>query len=133
MDAVNPFEVIYRSDKGINAQSTINLLKDILEKNKSSTKIHLICDNARHYKNKEVTVFLKKNPKLIVYHLPPYSPNLNLIERSWRLLRKEKLDLNYYEKYDDFRSGILDFFDNLKNYENQLQSLMTFKFHIRKT
>ena len=133
INAVNPCEIVYRSDKSVNAQSTIELFKDILAKNKYSPKIHLICDNARYYKNKNVTAFIKKNPKLKVHHLPPYSPNLNLIERLWRLLRKEKLDLNYYEKYDDFRSGILDFFDNLKNYENQLQSLMTFKFHIRKT
>ena len=130
INAINPCEIVYRSDKSVNAQSTIELFKDILAKNKYSPKIHLICDNARYYKNKEVTAFIKKNPKLKVHHPPPYSPNLNLIERLWRLLRKEKLDLNYYEKYDDFRSGILDFFDNLKNYENQLQSPMTFKFHI---
>ena len=98
-----------------------------------SLGIHLICDNARYYKNKDVTAFIKNNPKLQIHHLPPYSPNLNLIERLWRLLRKEKLDLNYYEKYDDFTKGVLEFFDDLKNYENQLKSLMTFKFHIPNT
>ena len=133
MNATNPCEVVYRNDKSVNAQSTIKLFKDILAKNRHSPKIHLICDNARYYKNKDVTAFIKDNPKLQIHHPPPYSPNLNLIERLWRLLRKEKLDLNYYEKYDDFTKGVLEFFDDLKNYENQLKPLMTFKFHIPNT
>ena len=76
INAVNPCEIVYRSDKSVNAQLTIELFKDILAKNKYSPKIHLICDNARYYKNKNVTAFIKKNPKLKVHHLPPYSPNL---------------------------------------------------------
>ena len=81
INATNPCEIVYRSDGSVNAQSTIQLFKDILAKNKYSPKIHLICDNARYYKNKEVTAFIKRNPKLKVHHLSPYSLNLNLIER----------------------------------------------------
>ena len=61
--------------------------------------------------------------------LPPYSPNLNLIERLWRFLKKTVLYNRYYEKFKDFRMAVLKFFVNIKSYKSQLQSLMTLNFH----
>jgi len=61
--------------------------------------------------------------------LPPYSsPNLNLIERLWRFLKKIVLYNQYYEKFLDFKVAILNFFENIKQYKLELQSLMTLKF-----
>jgi transposase len=77
-----------------------------------------------------------KKPKAVpgkadraVLFLPPYSPNLNLIERLWRFLKKVVLYNRYYEKFADFRSAILNFFKNIKQYKDELASLMTLKFH----
>jgi transposase len=61
--------------------------------------------------------------------LPPYSPNLNLIERLWRFLKKTALYNIYYEKFADFRKAILNFFKNIKRYKAELASLMTLRFH----
>ncbi|WP_434062172.1 transposase [Candidatus Rhabdochlamydia oedothoracis] len=31
--------------------------------------------------------------------MPPYSPDLNLIERLWRFMNKKVLNNRYYEKF----------------------------------
>ena len=67
--------------------------------------------------------------KIKILFLPPYSPNLNLIERLWRFLKKIVLYNQYYEKFADFRGAILNFFKNIKQYKQELQSLMTLNFH----
>ena len=70
-----------------------------------------------------------QHEKLRIIYLPPYSPNLNLIERLWRLMRKEILSTHYYETFEDFRKSLLKFFDNIDEVEDKLNSLMTWNFH----
>ncbi|MDR1055127.1 MAG: transposase [Prevotellaceae bacterium] len=45
--------------------------------------------------------------------LPPYSPNLNLIERLWRFLRKKVINTHFYRTKKLFRKAIHNFFDNI--------------------
>ena len=92
-------------------------------------KIYLVVDNARYYKCQLVKKYLE-NSRIELMFLPPYSPNLNIIERLWRLLKKEVLYNRYIEKFSDFRKVILEFFENIKDYSSQLESLMTLKFHL---
>ena len=42
--------------------------------------MHIVCENARYYKNKVLTAWLA-DECLVQVFLQPYSPNLNLIER----------------------------------------------------
>ena len=88
-----------------------------------------MCDNARYYKNKLMVRYWKKPKKLKILYLPPYSPNLNWIERLWRLMRSKKLGSEYYEDYKSFKISLIDFFDNIEDYKDELQSLMKWKFH----
>lgn len=71
----------------VNAQSTISLLKKIESKHSEAEVIYTICDNAKYYRSKKVKEYLKGSKVKIVY-LPPYSPNLNLIERLWKYFHK---------------------------------------------
>ncbi|MFZ1454405.1 MAG: transposase, partial [Saprospiraceae bacterium] len=49
----------------------------------------IICKiNSRRYKNKELKEWLK-DTKIEQVFLPPYSPNLNIIERLWKFLKKK--------------------------------------------
>ena len=63
-------------------------------------------------------------------HLPSYSPNLNLIERLWGFFKSEITHNHYYEKFTDFKKACMGFFENIKDYQKELESLMTEKFHI---
>ncbi len=113
----------------INAQSTIELYKKIEEMNKDKDKIYVIIDNATYYKNAALKEYLK-NSKIEQIFLPPYSPNLNLIERLWKFMKKEVINNEYYEKYSVFKQKILEFFDNITRYKKELDSLITYNFQI---
>jgi hypothetical protein len=45
-------------------------------------------------------------------YLPPYSPNLNPIERVWKLLKKEKINSTWYNCFEDFKQGVMNFFNH---------------------
>ena len=66
--------------------------------------IHIILDNARYQKCAIVTEMANQLGVHLVY-IPPYSPNLNLIERYWKHV-KSKLRTKYYDAFDDFQKKI---------------------------
>jgi transposase len=66
--------------------------------------INLILDNARYQKCNAVTELALELGIQLVY-IPPYSPNLNLIERLWKHV-KNKLRTKYYDKFDEFQKNI---------------------------
>jgi len=122
-------EVIVREDKTINAQSTIELYKDIESRNPNMARIYIVNDNARYYKNKVLNEYLETS-RIEQVFLPAYSPNLNLIERLWKFMHKKVINNQYYEKSTEFKEKIMDFFENIGDYKDELDSLMTFKFEL---
>ena len=129
VNASDVSDIIVLEDERINAQSTIKLWQAQHQRHRGKT-IYNICDNARYYHSKVLKEWLKVNPWCKVIYLPPYAPNLNLIERLWKLLRKEVISYHYYQYYSDFRKAVLSFFKNIKNYEKQLTSLLTLNFQV---
>ena len=124
-------DVILREDETINAQSTINLLKEIRTFYPNKKKIYCISDNARYYRCKLVTEFLDTEGQNIEWvFLPPYSPNLNLIERLWKYIRKNAINTVYYEKFDQFRAAVFNLIDDLPNRKNELKSFIGNDFQI---
>jgi transposase len=125
-------QVVIREDEQINAQSTLSLIRQIMLLQVTGT-IYLIADNAKYYRSRLVQEFLEQNPRVKMIFLPPYSPNLNLIERLWLFFKKKRLWNTYYEKYADFKKESMSFFENLHLYREELKSLMTDNFHIIRT
>ena len=72
-------------------------------------KIHIVLDNARYQKCEVVTALAKELAIELIF-LPPYSPNLNLIERLWKFT-KGKLRVKYYDNFTAFK-GTIDFIIN---------------------
>lgn len=61
--------------------------------------------------------------------LPPYSPNLNLIERLWKVVKKQCLYSQYYNKFDKFKQAISDCLENASvRHKDKLNSLLTLNF-----
>jgi transposase len=114
----------------VNSQSTKELYQKAIEKHPEAEKIYIISDNARYYRNTELTIWLQ-NTKIEQIFLPPYSPNLNLIERLWRFLRKKVINTHFYRKKELFRKAIHDFFENIEQYKPELESLLTLNFRLR--
>ena len=104
VQASDPTDVIIEVSETINAQSTKLLYQKIIESNPDKDKIYIISDNARYYRNKELAKWIE-NTKIVQVFLPPYSPNLNLIERLWKFMRKKAIDPIFYRTKEKFREG----------------------------
>ena len=114
----------------ISFQSTQSLIEKIVQKHPFET-IYLIHDNARYYYAKQLREWLEKTyPSVKQVFLPPYSPNLNLIERLWKFLRKEVISYNFFPTFDEFKERVLEFFKDIGKYKKQLSSLLTLNFHV---
>ncbi len=107
-------KVIMQNDERLNADSIIKFFKKIEDGYSSKNKIHLFCDNAKYYKNKKIKEFLKTS-KIKLHFLPPYSPNLNPIERLWKFMKEKVIYNTYYQEFEDFKLAILGFFEGLSN------------------
>lgn len=122
-------DVIAVEHDAVNAQSTIAVW-EAAEKRHPGKQIVHICDNARYYRCKLIEQWLKDHPRTKVKYLPSYSPNLNLIERLWKFMRKEVINSFYYETKEAFRRSILNFFENIGQYYSALTSLLTLNFRV---
>lgn len=112
-----------------NTYITATTVCELLEKlaKMHTIPITLILDNARYQRCEAViSLALKLNIELIF--LPTYSPNLNLIERLWKFVKKKCLNGRYYSTFTDFTKAITDCLDNLPEYEDELKSLLSLKF-----
>jgi transposase len=122
-------KIIVREDTCINADSTLSLIQQIMLL-QISGMIYLIADNAKYYRSKKVREFLEKNQRVKIIFLPPYSPNLNLIERLWLLFKKKRLWNRYYEHYAEFKQECMSFFENIHLYETEMKTLMRDRFQL---
>lgn len=122
-------EVIIRTDDTINTQSTLKLFETLEQKHPNAESIFITLDNAKYYKNGLVYEYLKTS-KIKLLFMPPYSPNLNLIERLWKFMRKTILYNKYYEKFADFKVVVMQFFEKIAQYNDKLSTLLTKNFQI---
>ena len=129
---INTMEVITRSSERINAGSTCTLMREIRRKHPEEKNITLILDNAGYNKAKKVFL-LAKNLGIKIIFLPPYSPNLNPIERLWKFMRKKALANKYYDNFSDWRNAVMGFFRGIRKYRSELETLITDNFHLMGT
>ncbi len=124
-------QVIYVEDERINSQTMIALLQLILA-NQKEGKIHIVLDNARYYHSKLVKDFLANNERICLHFLPPYSPNLNIIERLWHILKKVVVYNKFYLRFQDFSKAVNNFFENKIWLNEEFENCLTDNFQIIK-
>jgi transposase len=106
------YNIVVQEDQTLNSGATIHFFQKIEEAYPNKRKIHLFCDNAPYYRNKAVKQHLKTS-RISLHFLPPYSPNLNPIERLWKWMKERVIYNTYYEYFEDFKEAILGFFATL--------------------
>jgi transposase len=90
--------------------------------------ITLVLDNARYQRNAVVQALANQLGITLLY-LPSYSPNLNLIERLWKFIKRRALYGRYHPTFAQFQAAIQEVLDGLSTtHADQLKSLMTLKF-----
>ncbi len=124
--------VTYESGRA-NGEATIALLSALRERRDQTARgrpIVVICDNASTWRAAAVTEWLDGHRDCRLCFLPPYSPNLNLIERLWKYLRKEVISSFYTPKFSAFADRIRAFFVTIADHKPALQSLLTLRFAV---
>ena len=85
-------------------------------------------DNARYQKCALVDNLAKQLGIELLY-LPSYSPNLNLIERLWKFIKRRSLYGRYHPTFADFQAAIQETLDSLPTtHAEPLKPLMTLNF-----
>ena len=105
-------KILVQEDSMLNGEAIINFFREIERAYPGKKRIHLFCDNARYYRNKAVTKYLQTS-KIRLRFLPPYSPNLNPIERLWKWMKERVIYNTYYPEFDGFKFAVLGFFATL--------------------
>jgi transposase len=115
------------TDATVSAPLVTQLL-DKIRQTHPEVPITLILDNARYQRCKEVAIHAAHQQIELLY-LPAYSPNLNLIERLWKLTKKKCLTNKHYRNFTDFRASIDNCLQRMaKDYRSELKSLLTLNF-----
>ena len=129
--AVDPItlDVIVRQEDTINSAAVIRSLKQIAVKNPNAETIYFICDSARYYKSHEVAKWLE-TLRVDMYCLPPYSPNLNIVERLWKYFRTEVMANSYYATFGEFRRVTSDFFRLIRHRSSELRPILADNFEV---
>ena len=127
LNAVTHQLITVTNDTYINSRSVGELLEKIAGLG-LTTPITLIMDNARYQRCKYV-LEIAARLNIEILFLPPYSPNLNLIERLWKFVRKECLYDKYYQHFSLFKEAISRCLSQTSTtHQSTLHSLLTLSF-----
>jgi transposase len=130
--ALNPFqhEIVKIANIGYITADTVCALLSKLHESTPKKPITLVLDNARYQRCNKVQD-LAYALRIELLFLPPYSPNLNLIERLWKFIKKECVHSRYFENFQEFSTTILSAIDHAyERYPDKLVTLLTPKFQV---
>jgi transposase len=132
--ALEPFtleHVIILTEANCNKELMIAYLTHLRERNLDSGKIYAVLDNARYNRSYEVRQ-AASSLKIELIYLPPYCPNLNLIERLWKYFKSKVTKNKFYRTFEEFCYIVTLFFGNLMNDVEELKTLLSLNFGIIK-
>jgi transposase len=128
IDAVSHNLITVCNNGYINAQSVCELITKIYAQN-IGIPITIVLDNVR-YQHCNLVLSYADKLNIELLFLPSYSPQLNIIERLWKWIKKDCLYCKYYEKSVDFQNSIENSLSKVSNIENKktFDSLLNLQF-----
>ena len=129
---INTLSVVSRSCKKVNGQSMSDLLRAVRKRHPKERNLYMVMDNAGYNKSYQVQDLAEELGIRIMY-LPPYSPNLNPIERLWKFMKKKVMANTYYPDVKTFQQELMLFLRGIRKHKQELSTLITDNFHLVKT
>jgi len=131
LDAVSRKVHTFCNDTYINSESVCEFINQ-LRITYGGLPITIFLDNAR-YQRCKLVIAQAQSLNITLEFLPSYSPNLNLIERFWKFVKKKSLYSRHYENFTLFKAAINDCIkDSLIKNQKELISLLSWKFQLFK-
>jgi transposase len=103
-----------------NAETFENFLCHLLRS--TTGTIFIILDNARWHRAKKLKPLFAEG-RIIPIYLPPYSPELNPIERVWRITRRQTTHNRYFCSIEDLETALTSCFAKWEHPNNTLKTL----------
>jgi transposase len=121
-------EAVVKQYQTVNGESIIDFLNRTREFYATSGTIHLVLDGAGYHRSSQVVEEAEKL-NIELHYLPPYSPNLNPIERLWKVMNKHARNSQHFATAKEFRGRIERFFTTtLPDIADSLNSTITDNF-----
>jgi transposase len=108
---LDTMKVVSCCPEQVNGVTTVSFFEQLKGAYPHAPKIHVILDQSGYHRCqlvKEAAV----EKKIVLHYLPPYSPNLNPIERLWKVMNEQVRNNVFFTSAKNFREAIIDFFDN---------------------
>ena len=129
LNAVTLEVLVVCTNGTIDSWSVVDMLWKFRKRyRKTGIPVSIVLDNAR-YQRCYLVQFAARLMNIELIFLPPYSPNLNLIERFWKLVKKKCLASKTYDSFEEFSLAIQSFIERAHlECPDELASLLTLKF-----
>jgi transposase len=129
LDAVTRELIAVSNTAVVNSETMCELLRKIAARGLVGP-VTLVLDNAK-YQHSAAVKALALSLGIELLYLPGYSPNLNLIERLWRFIKREALYGRYHANFADFKAAIEEVLGQLPSkHKDKLASLLTLNFQV---
>jgi transposase len=109
---LSTMKTITNRPETVNGKTTIEFLKHLKLSYPSAKKLHVILDQSGYHRSELVQEFAKTE-KIELHYLPPYSPNLNPIERLWKVMNEKIRNNHFFKSAKEFRDAITEFFEKI--------------------
>lgn len=126
-------DVMTRDYDQINSENIIDFLKYIEGYYPKARKIHLFLDRGPYHTSKKTKEYVR-NSRIVIHYLPTYSPNLNPIERLWKIMHEYVSNNKFYLKGKEFIEAVKYFFEiTVHEIKDVIQSRVTDNFECLNT
>lgn len=109
---INGKKLHYEWYNNLNAHSFVEFLTRFVQTLDISKKYVFVLDNGPAHRAKMSQVYMQSlGANIMIEFLPPYSPQLNCIETSWKIVRYNVTNSNLFQTIDDLKKGVQQFVD----------------------
>ena len=84
---LNGYKVVTTQAESVDSDSIAGFFCELRKRHPGKEKIHIILDKAPYHRDEDLQIF-SKSLGIILHYLLPYSPNLNPVERLWKIMHE---------------------------------------------